>query len=104
MHQHHRLVWHYLQHRQQCHPKRYGIATIPGRTLNPVDGIEQRGSRTIACILRVNPLNIWIIREEVHKDSLNTFTLVNDSLRADVQTPNGHWINVEFFHETGHDS
>lgn len=62
-----------------------GVSSIPGRRLDPVDGVENSGSGAIAGILAVDTLDIVIarLRKKVHKGSLDGFRLVDDGLGAD---------------------
>ena len=62
-----------------------GVSSIPGRRLDPVDGVENGGSGAIAGVLAVNTLDIVIarLRKKVHKGSLDGFRLVDDGLGAD---------------------
>ena len=63
-----------------------GVSPIPGRRLDPVDGVENCGGGAIAGVLAINPLNIIVagLREKVHEGGLDGFGLVDDGLSADL--------------------
>ena len=66
------------------------IATIPGRGLDPVDSVENRGGTSVTSVLGVNPLNIVVARllEQGHENSLDRLGLVNDGLCTDLEESN----------------
>ena len=76
------------------------VAAIPGATLNPVDGIEESGSRTIARIFGVKAFNVMVTRrgEEVHEDGLDRLGLVDDRFGADFETSNRFGVDVVLAH------
>ena len=48
-----------------------GVSAIPGRGLDPVDGVEKSVGTTVAGINRVQTLNVGVVTKELHQDRLN---------------------------------
>ena len=67
-----------------CHDKR--VPSVPARALDPVDRVEQGGGSSVAGVLGVDPLNVRVAGEEVHKVGLDRLGFVDKGLRADVDT------------------
>ena len=80
-----------------------GVPSIPGRRLDPVDGVENCSGGAIARVLAIDTLDIIIARlcEKVHKGSLDGFGLVDDGLRADFQTTDGLGVDIVLFEQSG---
>lgn len=73
-----------------------GVSSVPRFRLNPVDGVEEGGGGTVACVLGVDTLDIGVsgFGEEVHQDSLDGLGLVDDGLCTDIETTDGLGVDV----------
>lgn len=47
-----------------------GVAAVPARALDPVDGVEERGRSTVASVLGIDTLDVRVGAKEVHEDGL----------------------------------
>ena len=80
------------------------VPAVPGRGLDPVYSVEERGSRTIARVLGVDTLDVGVARlgEVVHQVRFGRLGLVDDRLGADIDATNGLGIDVVLFDEARH--
>lgn len=81
-------------------PSKYNrIAAVPRTRFDPVDGVEKGSGGAIACVLRVDALNVVVARlaKEVHEDRLDRLGLVDNGLGADVDATNGLGVDIVLF-------
>lgn len=73
-----------------------GVPAVPGRALDPVDGVEERGGPAVAGVLRVDALDVGVaVRlEEVHEDRLDRLGLVDDGLGADIEATDREGVDA----------
>jgi hypothetical protein len=79
-----------------------GVSSVPRRRLDPVNGVEEGGSRTVAGVLGVDTLNVGVAvgLEEVHEDGLDRLGLVDDGLGTDVDSTDRLGVDVVLGEET----
>lgn len=65
-----------------------GVTTIPGRRLDPVDGIEDSVGAPVASVDSVDTLDVGVLSEQLHKHRLHRLRLVENGLGADLEAAN----------------
>lgn len=71
-----------------------GVSSIPGRRLEPVDGVEEGVGTTVASIHGIHTLNRGVFTKQLHEDRLDGLGLVEDGLGTDFETSNGVGVDL----------
>lgn len=79
------------------------VAAVPAGGLDPVHGVKNGVGSAVACIDGVDTLNICVVLEQLHKNRLDRFGLVQESLGSHLQPANGVQVDVVLFDERGED-
>lgn len=79
------------------------ITAIPGRRLNPVDGVENGVGPAIARVDCVDAFDVGVARglEQLHQHGLDRLGLVQNGLGADFEAANGLGVDVVLAQEGG---
>lgn len=77
------------------------IATIPRRTLNPIYSVENSSCGAITSVDVIDTFNIAVsgLFEELHKNGLDRFGLVNDGFGTNLDATNRLRVDVVFFEQ-----
>jgi hypothetical protein len=76
-----------------------GIATVPSRRLNPVDGVENSVGTTVAGVDGVDTLDVGVVAKELHKNTLDRLGLVEKSLGTNLEETNRVGVDVVVLEE-----
>lgn len=78
-----------------------GVAAVPAAGLDPVDGVEEGGGRTVAGILGVDALNVRvaIALEKRHQDGLDRLGLIDDGLGSNIETSDRLRVDIVLLEE-----
>lgn len=76
-----------------------GVTAVPGRRLDPVDGVEEGVGATVASIDGVNTFNALVVIEELHEDRLDGLGLVENGLGTDLEAANRGRIDIVVLEE-----
>lgn len=77
------------------------IATVPSGRLNPVDGVENSVGTTVASVDSVDTLDVGVVAEKLHKNTLDGLGLVEKSLSTDLEVTNRVGVDVVVLEELG---
>lgn len=77
------------------------IATVPSGRLNPVDGVENSVGTTVASVDSVDTLDVGVVAEKLHKNTLDGLGLVEKSLGTDLEVTNRVGVDVVVLEELG---
>ena len=75
-----------------CHDN--GVSTIPGRRLDPVDGVDNSRGSTVARVDRVDTFNVVVVAKKLHQNRLDRLGLVQQGLGSDLQSTNRVGVDV----------
>ena len=80
------------------------VTAVPSGRLNPVDGVEESVGTTIASVDGVNTLEVGVVAEKLHQNSLDGLGLVEDGLSTNLNTTDGVGVDVVVLKKTGSNS
>ena len=71
-----------------------GVAAVPGRRLDPVDGVEEGIGAAVARVHGVDALDTGVVAEKGHEHRLDRLRLVEEGLGADLESANRVGVDV----------
>lgn len=75
------------------------VTAVPGRSLDPIDAVQQGISATVASVQGIDTLDVGVVTEELHEDRLDRLGLVKNCLSADLEATDGVCIDVVLLEE-----